>query len=98
MSEHCGRVTEHTKRRGKIHRCSWCGQIIAPGERYAKWLYFDAGARDTVYAHAECHDAWMECSANEPGGIAYANGDCERPKRRAEMEKVDWRVGGLSSA
>ena len=83
MSEHCGPVTTHTKLRGKIRRCGWCGQPIAIGERYTKWLYFDGGARNTVYAHSECADAWGTVAIEE-GGIAYAVGDEERPNVRAK--------------
>jgi len=81
MSEHCGQTTKHTKRGGKVHRCSWCGHNIELGEKYDKWLYFDSGTRVTVYAHAECGDAWRSASANEPGGMVYADGDCYRPAK-----------------
>ena len=72
MSEHCGQVKTHTKQRGNIRRCSWCGQLIEMGERYATWVYFDAGTRSTVYAHDECYDAWMEASATEPHRLGIA--------------------------
>jgi len=78
MSEHCGEITRHTKQRGKIRCCSWCGQEIKLGERYAKWLYFDGGRRNTVYAHSECCDAGTE-AANEEHGMVYPHGDQERP-------------------
>lgn len=81
MSEHCGQVTRHVKRRGKIRRCDWCGQQIEIGERYATWLYFDAGERSSVYAHAECADAWQEAASDE-GGVVYADGNCDRPNER----------------
>jgi len=80
MSEHCGDATHHTKKRGRVRHCEWCGQAIGIGDLYAKWLYFDAGERSTVYAHEECYAAWME-EADYEGGIAYANGGGERPER-----------------
>ena len=85
MSEHCGQVTHHTKRRGKLHPCDWCGQTIEPGGRYATWLYFCDGARSTVYAHAECYDVWVDAESNDPGGIVYADGGCDRPKGGKEV-------------
>jgi len=83
MSEHCGRVTSHTKKRGKLHCCSWCGEAINLGERYAKWLYFNSGTRDTVYAHAECADEWAE-ESREWNEIIYATGDQDRPTTESE--------------
>ena len=80
MSEYCGDVCHHTKRRGKLHRCGWCGQLIEIGERYAKWLWIDCRERDTIYAHAECREAWAEAARIE-GGIAYASGDYDRPAK-----------------
>jgi len=78
MSEYCGRTTEHTKRRGKIHRCDWCGQEIVIGEAYAKWLYFRDGERHTVYAHKECCEVWM-VFAKSDYGLMYSDGDNDRP-------------------
>ena len=78
MSEHVGPTTHHTKLRGRIRRCEWCGQHIAIGERYGKWLFYDGGERSTVYAHAECLEAWNE-AATEEGGVVYACGDNDRP-------------------
>ena len=78
MSEHCGQITYHTRRRGKDRFCNWCGQKIAIGEQYAKWLYFDGGMRGSVRAHAECADAWMRAASDE-GYIVYGDGSCNRP-------------------
>ena len=86
MSEHCGQVTHHVKRRGKIRRCDWCGTNIELGERYATWLYFDTGSRSTVYAHAECAEVWQEEAAAE-GGIAYADGCYDRPNASITGER-----------
>ena len=81
MSEHCSKPTSHTKTRGKIRGCDWCGQKIQIGEPYEKWLFFCDGDRITVYAHKECSEAWGEL-AKEEGGIAYG-GDGPRPERKA---------------
>jgi len=80
MSEHCGQVTHHVRKSSypQWRRCDWCGQWINEGERYAKWLYYDAGKRSTMYAHDECAEVWMEAASDE-GGIVYARGDCDRP-------------------
>jgi len=81
MSEYCGEASSHTKQRGKIHWCEWCGQDIEIGERYASWLWFCDGERSTIYAHAECRKAW-ENVAHEEGGYAYADCDRERPEAK----------------
>lgn len=83
MSEHVGRLVMHTRKQGKPRRCEWCGQMIVTGERYGKWLYFTGGERTTVYAHAECVEAWHS-AADEEGGVAYACGDNERPPASGE--------------
>ena len=86
MSEHCGQVTHHIKRRGKIHLCAWCGEAIAVGDKYAKWLYFDSGERDTVYAHDECAEVWIQ-EANKYGEVIYADGDQHRPQTLQPTDK-----------
>jgi len=82
MSEYCGQVTTHTKKRGKIHRCDWCSQWIEIGERYSKWLFFGGGTRVTVYAHGECRDEWEHLAELEHG-IVYGDGGAERPAKNA---------------
>ena len=52
--------------------------MIAMGERYAKWLYYDGGDRFTVYAHDECLKAWDDAAVEE-GGMVMACGDNDRP-------------------
>ena len=78
MSDYCGPATKHTKKRGKIRLCAWCGQKIEIGERYAKWVCIDGGNRDTLYAHKECADALAE-EAEDGYGIIYFEADNERP-------------------
>ena len=75
---YCGQIHTNTKKRGKIHRCEWCNQLILIGERYSRWLFYDGGCRSTVYAHEECTEAWMKQSSDE-GGITMSCGDNERP-------------------
>ena len=41
----------------KYHVCDWCGGKIDPGERYAKWSWFDDGTATTVKSHLVCLDA-----------------------------------------
>jgi len=82
MSEHCGRVTNHTKRRGRIRPCSWCGEKIVVGERYATWAHFCDGRRDTVCAHEECAAEWMAQAREELGGVLYADMCATRPERK----------------
>lgn len=79
MSEYAGCETTHTKRRGKIRRCSWCGQGINVGERYCKWLWFDGGDRSTVYAHEVCAKGWQRETKRERE-VVYADGENEKPE------------------
>lgn len=81
---YCGDKTAHTKKRGKIHRCDWCGQNIELGERYETWLYFDAGDRVSVYAHAECGKAWDKASLEE-GDFVISCMDNERPEHSPQL-------------
>lgn len=83
MSEYAGPTSYHTKTRGKRRFCSWCGQEIAQGHRYGKWLWFDAGTRATIYAHEECVGAWDEAIIQE-GETLYGQGDAERPGNQQE--------------
>ena len=78
MSEYVGADTEHTKKRGKIRGCDWCGSKINIGEKYAKWLFFNGGSRQTAYAHKECRETW-DILIKEERGIVYSGGDNERP-------------------
>jgi hypothetical protein len=47
-------TTPTTQKAIKQHRCSWCGESIAPGESYARWRYFADGDAVTVKMHHEC--------------------------------------------
>ena len=85
MSSHCGAITIHEKRRGKVRRCQWCGQNIEVGEHYCKWLYFCDGERDTVYAHTECQAEWSR-QASEYGEIVECDMDMDRPQQEAANE------------
>ena len=76
-----GETSIHTKQRGKIRRCDWCAQVINIGEQYCKWLCFDCGSRQTVYAHKECDEAWKALSRVEGGIVEITSGSQERPSR-----------------
>lgn len=76
MSEYGTPAIRHKKTRGKKRVCEWCGQFIEIGELYDKWLWYDAGIRSTVYAHAECSDEWKKDEFAEP------NRDYERPNNQ----------------
>ncbi len=40
----------------KKHVCTWCGQMIQPGDSYVRWCTFDS-ASFTSKMHPECVDA-----------------------------------------
>lgn len=44
--------TKHVAR--KQHRCDWCGERIAVGERYARSVAFGEGTARTLREHLEC--------------------------------------------
>jgi hypothetical protein len=81
VSDYCGDTSFHTKKRGRIRPCNWCGQRIEIGERYGKWLWFDEIGRATLYAHEECLEVWWK-AASEEGGYVESSGDEERPKKK----------------
>ena len=87
--------TMHTKQRGQIRRCAWCAQAINIGEQYAKWLCFDGATRQTVYAHKECNEAWMELSRVEGGIVEVTMGSQERPTKEKKHEG-DYVIKGVS--
>jgi predicted RNA-binding Zn-ribbon protein involved in translation (DUF1610 family) len=47
----------------KTHRCSSCGELVQPGERYVRWRCYDSGDVGTVKMHPECHA--MHCDEAE---------------------------------
>ena len=81
-----GETSIHTKQRGQIRQCAWCGQAINIGEQYAKWLCFDGGSRQTVYSHKECNEAWMELSMAEGGVVEITQGSQERPTKETNEQ------------
>ena len=72
----------HTRRRGKDHRCNWCGQIIKIGETYETWFWFDDGMRSSVFAHTECSETWKDAASD--GDDCYADGENERPEKKGK--------------
>jgi len=52
---HASNYTSQAAR--KAHICDWCGTSIEPGERYAKWTWFEDGTATTVRSHDVCREA-----------------------------------------
>lgn len=44
------------RRARKEHHCSWCGEKILVGERYARWLWKSGGDFGPVLMHFECEN------------------------------------------
>lgn len=45
----------------KDHKCDYCGQTIAPAQRYAWWKHVEDGGFFNGHAHLECQDAaWWD--------------------------------------
>lgn len=71
--------TETTNRVArKNHRCTWCWQLVKPGESYKRYRFFDGGDTGTVKMHPECYGAMQELAAEEGGVIEWVPG-MERP-------------------
>jgi len=47
----------------KEHPCSWCGEAIAKGEEYWRWVWEDRGELVAVKVHLDCRDAWQRDGA-----------------------------------
>lgn len=62
------------------HRCSWCYELINPGERYMKYRYFSSGDAATVKMHPECHEAMLQAADEEGGSIEWTPGQ-DRPRQ-----------------
>ncbi len=61
----------------KEHRCTWCGESIAPGSEYLRWMSVD----DSMYTnkmHRECFDACHE-ECGYWGEDEYRPFDNQRP-------------------
>lgn len=74
MSDHLGEYGYPISR--KSHRCSWCGEIIQKGEKYAKQFVICEGDAWTKKLHLECETA--ECAFDFDGDIHHYNGQMQR--------------------
>jgi predicted RNA-binding Zn-ribbon protein involved in translation (DUF1610 family) len=63
---YCTEAEEHTAR--VTHRCSSCGELVRPGEKYRRWRCYDGGEVGTVKMHPECHDMHLEDARGLGGG------------------------------
>jgi len=69
---------ETTHAAKKIHRCTWCWQLIEVGSEYKRYRYFNCGDAGTCKMHPECFDAMQEAAREEGGFFAFTPGQ-ERP-------------------
>lgn len=74
----------------KAHKCTYCAELIKPGELYDTWKSVD-GAWFTNKMHSECHAELSEIG-REYGEYEYSAYDNERPQQRdsAMMETKPW--------
>ena len=61
----------------KVHRCTSCGEVIAPGHEYCRWQSNIDGEWFTNKMHPECYDMHMEDA--EGGYFEYTLYQHERP-------------------
>lgn len=55
-------TTSHVAR--KNHRCTWCWQLVKPGESYKRYRFYDGGDTGTVKMHPECYGVITAIHAN----------------------------------
>lgn len=80
----CITLHHETRRARKVHRCTWCGQTIEPGQRYFHFSVIFEGELQTNKMHPECEDALQDAASDEPGGCyVFEPGEGERPAPRA---------------
>lgn len=85
-------TTEQTTQTArKTHRCSWCGEVINPGDTYARWRYFGDDGPSTVKMHPECDDAQKRHvdQGGENEFFLYESG-------RGQTEKEYWQAQAAS--
>ena len=58
----------------KDHRCGWCGQAIAKGEKHAHYVGKWEGEFQNWRMHAECYEAF-----DDSGDESFMPGEGERP-------------------
>mgnify|MGYP001560514442 CR=1 FL=1 len=74
-----GTMTEtQTLCAAKQHRCTWCWQLIAKGETYMRYRFFNGGDAGTCKMHPECYEAMEQAAQEEGGWFEWAPG-MERP-------------------
>jgi hypothetical protein len=57
----------------KQHRCTWCWQMVRPGDIYRRYRVLN-GDVATVRMHPECYDAMQTEAAEEGGWIEWTPG------------------------
>jgi hypothetical protein len=68
----------------KTHRCTWCWQLIEPGEEYKRYRHFDNGEARTEKLHPECYEAMLGEVTEWGGHIEWTPGQ-ERPEKKEQQ-------------
>jgi len=63
-----------TPRARKVHRCTWCGEPIAIGEKHKAW----AGTFDGDFSQSRLHDECYAAMRTLPAGEDYEPGEFKR--------------------
>jgi len=53
----------------KVHRCSWCGEIIPVKTRYSRWVGIFEGDFQSNKMHLECHKAQQKYTESWDDGL-----------------------------
>jgi len=87
-------ITHKAKKR---HRCSWCWELIEPGDEYRRYRFYDGGDAGTVKMHPECFDA-MQDEARDWGGYFEWTPGMERPQRTPATQPTTTSSGHSDAA
>ena len=53
----------------KVHRCSWCGEIIPVKTRYSRWVGIFEGDFQSNKMYLECHKAQQKYTESWDDGL-----------------------------
>lgn len=82
-------ISEERRTARKPHRCIWCWQRIAKGERYEYEAGINDGDFQSQHFHPECQAAKDQAAAEEGGYIEWTPG-MDRPPTAAALEYDSW--------
>lgn len=81
------RLIKETERTARVpHRCIWCGESIAAGDKYLHERSVFDGEMQNHHWHHECMTAMHDAARYEGGEIQWSPGSEERPIKEEALE------------